>query len=105
MPKASPVGFAHPMLVLADVRTWARGFLEVFIEVYILLIIAYILTSWVRAGYNPAFARVVRFLHDTCDPYLRLFRRVIPPLGPLDVSPLVAIVVLGVIDRLIVRYL
>jgi uncharacterized protein YggT (Ycf19 family) len=105
MPKASPVGFAHPMLVLADVRTWARGFLEVFIEVYILLIIAYILTSWVRAGYNPAFARVVRFLHDTCDPYLRLFRRVIPPLGPLDVSPIVGIVVLGVVRQLIARYL
>jgi len=99
------VGFAHPFLVLADVRTWARGFLEVFIEVYILLIIAYILSSWVRAGYSPTFARVVRFLHDTCDPYLRLFRRVIPPIGPLDVSPILAIVVLGVIRQLIERYL
>jgi YggT family protein len=99
------VGFAHSVLVLADVRTWARGFINVFIDVYILLIIAYILSSWVRAGYSPTFARIVRFLHDTCDPYLRLFRRIIPPIGPLDVSPIVAIIVLGVIDRLIVSYL
>ncbi len=105
MPKWSLVGFAHSVLVLADARTWARGFLNVFIDVYILLIIAYILTTWVRPGYNRTFAYVVRFLHDTCDPYLRVFRRVIPPIGPLDVSPIVAIVVLGVIRQLIVRYL
>ena len=98
------MGFAHSVLVLADVRSWARGFLHVFIRVYILLILAYILSSWIRVGYSPAVARVVRFLHDTCDPYLRLFRRVIPPIGPLDVSPIAAIVVLGLIDQLVVRY-
>ncbi len=105
MPKSSPVGFAHSLFVLAGVRSWVRGFLNVFIDVYILLIIAYILTSWVRAGYNPRFGRSVRFLPEPCDPYFRLFCRFIPPIGPLDVSPIVAIVVLGVIDRLIVRYL
>ena len=104
------MGYAHPffvlgILVLADVRTWVRGFLHAFISVYILLIIAFILSSWIRVGYSPALARVQRFLHDTCDPYLRIFRRVIPPIGPIDISPIAAIIVLGVIDRLIVRYL
>ena len=34
-----------------------------------------------------------RFLHDVCEPYLRIFRRLLPPLGPLDLSPVVAIFV------------
>ena len=62
-----------------------------FIWVYILLIFAYILTSWVRLPYSIWLHRIQRFLHDVCDPYLRLFRRVLPPLGPLDLSPMVAV--------------
>jgi uncharacterized protein YggT (Ycf19 family) len=44
---------------------------------------------------------VVRFLHDVCDPYLRLFRRILPPLGPLDLSPIVAVIALVVVERLV----
>ena len=47
-------------------------------------IFAYILTSWIRMPYSPWLNRIQRFLYDVCDPYLRLFRRFIPPLGPLD---------------------
>jgi YggT family protein len=93
------------LLVLADFRSSLGRFLEVFIDVYILLIVAYILTSWFRIGYGSPLYRVQQFLRDTCEPYLRLFRRFIPPLGPLDVSPIVAIVVLVVIQGVIRRYL
>jgi len=40
-----------------------------------------------------------------CDPYLRLFRRVVPPIGPLDLSPMIAMIVLIVIDRVVARVL
>jgi uncharacterized protein YggT (Ycf19 family) len=93
------------LFVLADARTSVQRFLDVFIYVYILLIFAYILTSWFRIGYGSPLARVQQFLHDTCDPYLRLFRRFIPPLGPLDLSPMIAILVLIVIRELIARVL
>lgn len=83
----------------AAVRSSVATFVDVFISVYILLIFAYILSTWLRLGYSPMLARVQRFLHDTCDPYLRIFRRFIPPLGPVDVSPIVAVIVLVVIDR------
>ena len=75
--------------LLADAVSTVQDFVTVFIWVYTLLIFVYILLSWFRAGYttNP----LVRFLHDVCEPYLRLFRRVIPPLGALDLSPIVAI--------------
>ena len=66
-----------------------------FIGVYILLIFAYILTSWIRMPYS--LHRVQRFLDDVCEPYIRIFRRVLPSFGPLDLSPIVAIVALYVV--------
>ena len=88
-------------LVLADAADSVASFLNVFITVYILLILAYVLTSWIRLPYSPWLNRIQRFLYDVCEPYLRLFRRIIPPLGPLDLSPMVAIIVLVLAQRLI----
>ena len=54
------------------------------------MILLYVLTSWIRLPYslNP----LQRFLDDVCDPYLRLWRRVLPfSAGPLDFSPIAAI--------------
>ena len=87
--------------VLADAADSVASFLNVFITVYILLILAYVLTSWIRLPYSPWLNRIQRFLYDVCEPYLRLFRRIIPPLGPLDLSPMVAIIVLVLAQRLI----
>src|SRR2546422_2052123 len=75
-------GFA----MLADTITSIENFVSVFIFVYVLLIFAFILTSWIRLPYSPWLNRIQRFLYDVCDPYLRLFRRVLPSLGPLDLD-------------------
>jgi YggT family protein len=100
------VGAVHAdVLLLADVRSSIGRFVEVFIDVYILLIVAYIIFSYLRIGYGSPLARVQQFLRDTCEPYLSLFRRFIPPLGPLDVSPMVAIVVLVLIQGVVRRFL
>ena len=87
--------------LLFDTANSVRRFVDVFILVYILLLFAYILTSWIRLPYRPWLNRVQRFLYDVCDPYLRLFRRFLPPLGPLDLSPIVGVFVLVLADRLI----
>ena len=84
------------------------GFVQVFITVYSLLILAYIITSWVRLPYSPWLNRIQRFLYDVCDPYLRLWRRVLPTFGPLDLSPVIGVaslyiflrVILSILDRL-----
>ena len=89
---------AHVAL-LADAVSAAQSFVSVFAGVYILLIFVYVLTSWVRLPYS--LAPVQRFLYDVCEPFLRLFRRVLPPLGPLDLSPIVAVVSLLVAARVI----
>jgi YggT family protein len=95
-------GFPAALGVLADVQSSVVTFIEVFIYVYILLIFAFILLSWIRLPYSPTLSRIQRFLYDVCDPYLRLFRRVLPPLGPLDLSPIVGIFVLVIVQRVLV---
>jgi YggT family protein len=85
--------------LLFDAVDSVQSFVHVFIYVYILVIFVYILTSWIPLPYSPTLSRVQRFLYDVCNPYLRLFRRVLPPLGPLDLSPVLAVVVLFAIQR------
>ena len=85
--------------LLADAVSAAQSFVSVFVGVYILLIFVYILTSWIRLPYS--LSPVQRFLYDVCEPYLRLFRRFLPPLGPLDLSPIVGVFVLIVLGRAI----
>lgn len=88
-------------MLLADTATAAQRFVSVFVSVYVLLIFAYVIASWVPGGASPALERARQFLYDVCEPYLRVFRRVIPPLGPLDLSPIVAVIVLYVLERLV----
>ena len=88
--------------MLADWRSSLAGFVSVFLYVYILLILIYVLLSWFRLPYNLWLNRIQRFLYDVCEPYIRLFRRVLPPLGPIDLSPAVAILVLILVRALVV---
>ena len=87
------------LTLLAGAIDSVQSFVTVFIAVYTLLIFAYVILSWVRSPYTAH--PVVRFLHDVCDPYLRLFRRFVPPLGPVDLSPIVAVIALVVLERLV----
>jgi uncharacterized protein YggT (Ycf19 family) len=93
-------GLPHSML-LADTISTVESFVDVFIGVYILLILAFIIMSWVRLPYSVWLNRIQRFLYDICDPYLRVFRRFVPPLGPLDLSPMLAVIVLIVLQQVI----
>jgi YggT family protein len=86
---------------LASTASSANHFIDVFIYVYVLLIFVYVLLSWVRLPYSSWVRRISDFLRDVCEPYLRLFRRILPSLGPLDLSPVVAIFVLFLIKRVI----
>ncbi len=87
------------LTLIAGAIDSVQSFVTVFIWVYTLLIFAYVILSWVRSPYTTH--PVVRFLHDVCDPYLRLFRRVLPPLGPVDLSPIVAVASLLLLQYLV----
>jgi YggT family protein len=92
-------------MLLADAVTTAQEFVHTLFLVYLLLIIAYIVTSWIPLPYNVWLNRVQRFLYDVVDPYIRLFRRFLPQLRMgglgLDLSPVLAILVLFAVERVI----
>jgi uncharacterized protein YggT (Ycf19 family) len=85
--------------LLADAATALQNFVTVFTSIYILCIFAYVLLSWIQLPYSSVAATLQRFLDEVCRPYLGLFRGRIPTLGPLDLSPIVAVVVLLVAAR------
>jgi YggT family protein len=75
--------------------------------VYTILIFIRILMSWIpRIPYHPILSAVIGFVQEVTDPYLRIFRRIIPPLGgggfALDLSPIIAIIVLIIAQSIIV---
>jgi YggT family protein len=92
-------------MVLADAVENAQGFVNTLFLVYLALLIAYIITSWIPLPYNVWLNRVQRFLYDVVDPYLRLFRRFLPMLRlgglGLDLSPIVAIFSLYILNAVI----
>jgi uncharacterized protein YggT (Ycf19 family) len=95
------MGMLPQSMLLGDTISTVESFVDVFIGVYILLILAFIIMSWVRLPYSVWLNRIQRFLYDICDPYLRVFRRFVPPLGPLDLSPMLAVIVLIVLQQVI----
>ena len=75
---------------------------DTLFEVYSWLLIIRILLTWFPVDpYNP----VVRFIARVTDPFLRLFRGILPPIGMLDLSPILAFIVLNLLRRLVVEVL
>jgi YggT family protein len=93
-------------VVVATFREDLASYVYAVFVVYTILIIAYILSSLFFAfGGRVPYARwssaLLGFLRDVCEPYLAIFRRFIPPLGPLDLSPVIAIFLLQIVGRLV----
>jgi YggT family protein len=90
--------------VVLDAITEVELFVNVFVGVYTLAILAYILTSWVTLPYSLRPAQ--RFLSDVCEPYLRFWRRIIPiRTGPIDFTPMIAVIALIALDQILVAVL
>jgi YggT family protein len=95
------------MLVEAITRSNVADYVSALFEVYIVLIFLYILLNLLfsfgmRLPYSRWSDRVLDFLRDVSDPYLRVFRKFIPPVGAFDFSPMIAIIVLYIVQRLVV---
>ena len=95
-------------MMLATARTEIAGYLSTLIYVYTLLIILYIVIQLLfSAGVRPPYSRagdsVLGFVRDVCEPFLRLFRRLMPSFGGIDFSPMLAIISLYVINAVVVH--
>jgi YggT family protein len=88
--------------VLDDAITYINALFVVFT----LLILIRILLSWVPMVPIRRFWRALYdFVIQSTDWFLNFFRRLIPPVGPIDISPIVALLVLYVLQRLVVELL
>jgi YggT family protein len=95
-------------MILATARTQIADYLSTLIYVYTLLIILYIVVQLLfSVGLRPPYWRstdiVLGFLRDICEPFLRVFRRLIPSFGGLDFSPILAIFTLSIVNSIIVQ--
>jgi YggT family protein len=93
--------------VFALTRNQVADYVSALFWVYLILIFVRILLTWIpRIPYNPVLQGVIRFIHDVTDPYLRLFRRILPPVGgggmAIDLSPIVAVFVLFIVEAIVV---
>ena len=105
MPNGPLMGGTATLGLLADAIGSAQNFVWVFATVYTLVLFAYIITSWLRLPYSPWLNRIQRFLYDVSEPYLRLFRRILPSMGALDLSPWVATIALWLLAGVLMRIL
>ena len=94
-------------LPLAITRNDVADYVETLFLIYTILIFIRVLMSWfTRIPYNTVLNAVLEFVRETTDPYLLLFRRFVPMVrigpGALDLSPIVAIIVLQIVARIVV---
>jgi YggT family protein len=92
---------------LAITRNDVADYVSTLALVYLILIFIRILMSWIpRMPYNRYLAAFLKFVSDVTDPYLNLFRRILPPVrmggAGLDLSPIVATFVLIIVSTLVV---
>jgi uncharacterized protein YggT (Ycf19 family) len=95
------------MALAAITRNDVANYVQAVFLVYILLIFVYILLNMMFSlGLRPPYSRfvdaVMNFLRDVCEPYLRIFRRFIPPIGMFDLTPMIGIILLLVVETLVV---
>ena len=95
------------MTLFAITRDDVADYVDTLILVYLILIFVRIILTWIpRIPYNPVLNAVIKFVTDVTDPYLNLFRRILPPvrLGPaaMDLSPIIATFVLIIVGRIVV---
>ncbi|MDQ6779414.1 MAG: YggT family protein [Actinomycetota bacterium] len=86
-----------------DIANYVSGLFTVYIVILFIYILLNIMFSLgVRPPYSRVTDAILGFLRDVSEPYLRVFRRFIPPIGAIDLSPMLAIIVLYFVRSLLV---
>lgn len=96
------------MIPLALSRSDLATYVNALFIVYFILIFANIVLSFIpRMPFSLWSQAVINFIRETTDPYINIFRRILRPIGSgpiaLDLSPMVAIIVLVILNGIIVR--
>jgi YggT family protein len=91
------------VFILGNLVISIAQILNIFLDIYFWIIVISALISWVNPDpYNP----IVRFLYRVTEPVLRPIRRIVGNrLGPIDISPLVIILIITFIQRFLISSL
>jgi uncharacterized protein YggT (Ycf19 family) len=93
-------------LVVALTRGDIADYVDALVLVYFVLILLNIMLSWIQQfrpiPYNLPLRAVIGFIEETTNPYLNVFRRFVPRIGPLDISPIFATIALFVVGGIVV---
>lgn len=99
------MSFVATFLFAALTRDDVANYVDALVTVYFVLILLNILLSWVQQfrpiPYNLTLRAVIGFIEETTNPYLNLFRKFVPRIGPLDISPIFATIVLFVVGGIV----
>jgi YggT family protein len=99
------------MTLLAVDRVDIANYVDALFTVFLILIIARIVLSWIQMfrplPYNMPLRATVGFVEESVDPYLNVFRRLIPPIGGggmgIDLSPMIGIILLLILQNVVVN--
>ncbi len=83
-------------MILVDIINFVFG-------AFYVLLIAQIILSWVRPNpWHPTWGPIIRFINGVVDPILNPIRRVMPPLGGLDFSPMIVLLLARVLQNVLI---
>ncbi len=97
------------MIVLASsVRVDIANYVQAVFYVYLIALFGYLLLNMIFSfGAKPPYARwsdaLFNFLRDVSEPYLRIFRKIMPPMRAIDLSPMLGIIVLYVVETIVYK--
>lgn len=77
-------------------------FIQLLFSIYTFMLFVRIFSSWIPQANEYRAVQLVAFYTD---PYLNLFRQIIPPLGMIDISPIVAFLCLGFLENILIKLL
>ena len=87
-------------MLLLDAISEVELFVSVFADVYVLVLLLYIILSWIRIP--PSLGPLQRFLYDVCEPYLRFWRRLLRlQFGGFDFSAIIGILAVYLVARIV----
>jgi len=89
--------FLYLLIEMANLR----NLISLMFDLYSLLILLRVLSSWFPGARNP----IVDFLKSATDPTLELFKKVVPPIGMIDITPILAIISLDILKAIVISFL
>ncbi|RMG89601.1 MAG: YggT family protein [Chloroflexi bacterium] len=80
--------------------------IDLVFRIFYILVIARVILSWIRISpYHPTWGPLVRITYDLTEPIMAPIRRILPPMGGLDFTPFIVLILLSVVQQVLIGIL